>query len=160
MTNPGFFWWKVPYLCKRGNTTKVIAYYKIVAFSIIVMLLKGCYGPFEFIKALVVLRNRMTIREIRKVWKISAAVQRSNRTVKLRYYDVKLLSNQLQSKLIQINVFLSTFKSPLILLCWIISVECPKNFECTLVSCHLKKIWSLNFEIVLRIDLQMALLLI
>ena len=37
---------------------------------------------------------------------------------------------------------------------------CPTNFECTLVSCHLKLIWSLNFEIVLRIDLQMALFFI
>ena len=44
-------------------------------------------------------------------------------------------------------------KGPLILLCQIISVECPTNFECALVSCHLKLIWSLNFEIVLRIDL-------
>ena len=30
------------------------------------------------------------------------------------------------------------FKGPLILLCWIYSVECPTNFECMLVSCHLK----------------------
>ena len=29
-------------------------------------------------------------------------------------------------------------KGPLILLCQIISVECPTNFECMLVSCHLK----------------------
>ena len=32
------------------------------------------------------------------------------------------------------------FKGPLILLCQMISVECPTNFECTLVSCHLKLI--------------------
>ena len=51
------------------------------------------------------------------------------------------------------------FKVPLILLCQIISVECPTNFECMLVSCHLKLIWSLKFEIVLRIDLQKALFL-
>ena len=30
------------------------------------------------------------------------------------------------------------FKGPLILLCWIHSVECPTNLECMLVSCHLK----------------------
>ena len=38
-------------------------------------------------------------------------------------------------------------KGPFILLCQIISVECPTNFECTLVSCHLKLASSLNFEI-------------
>ena len=42
-------------------------------------------------------------------------------------------------------------KGPLILLCRIILVECPTNFECMLVSCHLKLIWSLNFEIVLEL---------
>ena len=29
-------------------------------------------------------------------------------------------------------------KGPLFLLCRIISVECPTNLECTMVSCHLK----------------------
>ena len=48
-------------------------------------------------------------------------------------------------------------KGPLILRCQMIIVDCPTNFECTLVNCHLKLIWSLNFEIVLRIDIQMAL---
>ena len=43
----------------------------------------------------------------------------------------------------------SKCKVPLILLCRIISVECPTNSECTLVCCHLKLVWSLNFEIVL-----------
>ena len=30
------------------------------------------------------------------------------------------------------------FKYPIILLCGIILLECPKKFECTLVRCHLK----------------------
>ena len=51
-----------------------------------------------------------------------------------------------------IRVWLS-YKCPLILLCRRISVKCPTNFEWTLVRCHFKLIWSLNFEIVLRIDL-------
>ena len=49
-------------------------------------------------------------------------------------------------------------KGPLILLCQIISVEYPTIFECTMVSCHLKLIWFLNFKIVLKIDPQMAFL--
>ena len=32
------------------------------------------------------------------------------------------------------------FKGPLILLCQIISVECPTNFEGMLIRCHLKLI--------------------
>ena len=51
---------------------------------------------------------------------------------------------------------LSQSKGPFILLCRIFSVECPTNFECTLVNCHLKLVWSLNFEIVFRLSQQMA----
>ena len=51
-------------------------------------------------------------------------------------------------------------KGPLILLCQIISVGFPTTFECMLVSFHLKLIWSLNFEVVLRIDQQMVLFFI
>ena len=52
------------------------------------------------------------------------------------------------------------FKGPLILLCWIHSVECPTNLECMLVCSHLKLIWFPNFGIFLRKDLQMALFFI
>ena len=48
-------------------------------------------------------------------------------------------------------------KGPFILHCQIVSVECPTNYECMLVRCYRKLIWSLKFEIILRIDLQMAL---
>ena len=42
-------------------------------------------------------------------------------------------------------------KGPFIFLCQIISIECPTNFECTLVSYHLKLILSFNFEIFLEL---------
>ena len=57
-------------------------------------------------------------------------------------------------------------KGLLFLLCRIISVDRPPNFECTLVSCHLKLVWCLNFEIkatdgvVLHIEIQRHLLVI
>ena len=62
-----------------------------------------------------------------------------------------------KTKTQQIGKHIFWFKGPFILLCRMISIECPTNYECKLVSCHLKLIWSLNFEIVLKIDLQMAL---
>ena len=61
-------------------------------------------------------------------------------------FDVRLES-KFNSKLQ--NPFVC--KGPLILLCQIISVECPTNFEFTLVSCHHNLAWSLNFDTKLKI---------